>query len=296
VKFTLTTMAARKRKSRRPIIFAPILTTKAQAADLARIYLRMIEPWSRAVEIIGELYARELARVQRRYDSIGKLITDSPEDLGATNDAIAQAINRLILELSPQLRDWAVRTERWHRNKWVRAVLAGTQVDLETLIGPEDERETVDAWLVRNTSLVRDVNEQARGKIADAVLRGFQQRSPVSDVTKEIREATGFARKRARRVAADQTVKLASALDRERQKQAGMEIFRYHHSGKAHPRPWHKDRNGKLYELDSGREVEFVNGEKRYGPDTIEPDDRPGVPPFCGCATAAVLVFDGEVL
>jgi SPP1 gp7 family putative phage head morphogenesis protein len=287
LKFNLASMAARKRKSRRPIVFAPILTTKAQANDLYAIFRRMLEPWSHAPEILAPLYERELNRVLQH---------DSPEDLGATNDAIAQAINRLILELTPDLRRWAFRVEQWHEGKWVRAVLAGAQVDLETLIGPEDVRETVDAWLVRNTSLVRDINEQARGKIADAMLRGHQQRQPVSEVMKEVRAATGFATKRARRVAADQTVKLASALDTERQRQAGMEYFRYRHSGKLHPRPWHKDRNGKLYEINSGREVTFVKGKKRYGPDTIEAGDRPGQPPFCACTTAAVLVFEGEVL
>lgn len=287
MKFSLATMAARKRKSRKPITFRPIETTQAQADDLAAIYARALAPWDDAVEILAELYGRELHRV---------LTTDSPSDLGATTDAIAAVINRLVLELTPALRQWAFRTESWHRGKWVRAVLAGAQVDLETLLGPEDEVETIDAWLVRNTSLVRDINEQARGKIADAVLRGFQQRSPIADVAKEIREATGFARKRARRVATDQTTKLASALDRERQRQAGLDIFKYRHSHKLHPREAHKARDGKLYELATGREVRFVNGKRVYGSDTIAPDDMPGIPPFCACTTQAVLVFEGEEL
>lgn len=285
--FDLAAMAARKRSSRRPVVFRPIVTTRAQADDLYRIYARMLEPWSRAAEIIGPLYQAELERVLQH---------DSPEDLGTTNDSIAQAINRLILELTPDLRRWALRVEKWHRGKWVRAVLSGVEVALDTLIGPEDVRETIDAWLVRNTSLIRDVNEQARSKIADAVLRGYQQRSPVSDVMKEVRAATGFATKRARRIAADQTVKLSSALDDERRRQAGLDFGKYHHSGKKHPREEHRARNGKIYELDTGREVTFVNGRKVYGPDTIEADDRPGIPPFCGCVFAGVLVFEGEVL
>jgi SPP1 gp7 family putative phage head morphogenesis protein len=289
--FSLAAMAARKRKSRKPITFAPIHTTKAQADSLASIYLMMIEAWGRAHEILGDAYRREMVRL-----SDSALTTDSAEDLGATNDAIAQAINRLILELTPQLRRWAVRTEEWHRGKWVRAVLAGAQVDLDLIIGAADVRETVGAWLVRQTSLIRDVNEQARGKVADAVLRGYQQRLPVSEVMKDVREATGFARARARRIAADQTSTLSAALDNERQRQAGINVVKYRHSGKKHPREEHKARDGKLYELDTWREVRFVNGKKVYGADTIEADDRPGIPPFCACVTAAVLVFEGEVL
>jgi SPP1 gp7 family putative phage head morphogenesis protein len=277
MRFSLAAMAARKRKSRRPVTFAPIFPTKAQADDLAAIYLRMLEPWSRAVEIIGGLYEHELARVQSS-DSGGHLTTDSPSDLGATVDSIASAINRLVLELTPTVRRWALRTEEWHRGKWVRAVLAGAQVDLETLLGPEDEAETIDAFLVRNTSLIRDVNEQARSKVADAVLRGLQQRQPVTEITKAIREATGFARKRARRIAADQSVKLSSALDRERQRQAGLDHWKWKHSHKLHPRPEHVARDGKIYT------------------DKTAPEDEPGELPFCGCVRQAVLVFEGEEL
>lgn len=283
-------MTARKRKSTRPVVLSPIITTRAQADDLARIYARMLEPWSRAAEMLSDAYGRELARLT------DGLTTDIPSDIGATVDAIAAAVNRLVLELTPDLRRWAFRTEEWHRGKWARAVLAGVDVAIDTLLGPEDVRETIDAFLVRNTSLIRDINSQARGRIADAVLRGYQQRSPIAEVAKEIREAAGLATKRARRVAADQSVKLASALDRERQRQAGLDIFKYRHSHKLHPRETHKARDGGLYELDTGREVKFVNGEKVYGSDTIAPDDMPGIPPFCACTTQAVLVFEGEVL
>lgn len=264
MRFSLAQMAARKRNSRRPIVFRSILTTAAQTADLEAIYRRMLEPLRRAHEIMAKAYERELARVLQH---------DSADDLGANADDIADAINRLVLELTPDLRRWALRVERWHRGKWVRAVLAGAQVELETIIGAEDMRETIEAFLVRNTSLIRDVNEQARGKIADAVLRGFQQRTPIAEVAKEIRHATNFARARARRIAGDQTVKLASALDRERQRQAGLDHWKWRHSGKLHFREEHKARDGKEYT------------------DATAPEDEPGELPFCGCVRQAVLVF-----
>lgn len=275
MRFSLAAMALRKRKSRRPVTFAAIIPTKAQKDSLAAIYRTMLEPWSRAAEIITDQYGRELAQLS---DSTGQLITDSAADLGATADAVAAAINRLVLELTPELRRWALRQEEWHRGKWVRAVLAGVEVNLDLIIGPSDMRETIDAFLVRNTSLIRDINEQARGRIADAILRGFQQRSPIAEVAKEIREAAGMARARARRVAADQTVKLSSALDRERQRQAGLDHWKWRHSGKLHPRPEHVARDGKLYT------------------DQTAPEDEPGELPFCGCVRQGVLVFEGEVL
>lgn len=289
MRFDLAAMAARKRRSRSPIILRPIITTKAQADSLASIYLTMLAPWNDAAKAMAEAYGRELAQLS---DSGGRLTTDSPEDLGDQPDAIAQAINRLILELSPDLRRWAVRIEEWHRGKWVRAVLSGAAVDLDTIIGSADVRQTIEAWLVRNTSLIRDVNEQARGKIADAVLRGYQQRKPVSEITKEIRVATGFARKRARRIAGDQTVKLASALDAERQRQAGMDVWKWNHSDKLKPRPEHVARDGNLYADDKAHRGKLDNGAEVLAP----PEDLPGELPFCGCVRQAVLVFEGQEL
>lgn len=273
--FSLARMAARKRRGRKPVTFSPIITTKAQADSLGAIYRTILEPWNRAAEILADQYARELAQLS---DSSGQLITDSPADLGATSDAIAQAINRLVLELTPSLRRWALRMEEWHRGKWVRAVLAGVEVNLDLIIGAADVRETIEAFLVRNTSLIRDISEQARGRIADAVLRGYQQRKPTAEVAKEIREAAGMARDRARRVAADQTVKLSSALDRERQRQAGLDHWKWKHSHKLHPRPAHVARDGNIYT------------------DETAPSDEPGELPFCGCVRQACLFFDGVEL
>lgn len=93
-----------------------------------------------------------------------------------------------------------------------------------------------------------------------------------------------MSRRRSINIASDQLSKLTSALDGERMAQAGIEQFLYRHSGKAHPRSWHRARNGKTFELASGMQV--------GGGETIQPDDMPGVPPFCGCRKQAVVTFD----
>lgn len=287
MKYDLASMARRASNRRRLITFRPILTTTAQANDLARIMNRMLAPWLTSRDRITEAYARELARV---------LQTDSINDLVSLFAEIGDEVERLVLELTPAMRDWAFSLERYHRGKWARTVLAGANVDVSYLIGPNDAQEPISSFLARNTALVKDISAQAQGRISDAVYRGLQARTPAREVGKEIAQATGLARKRANRVAADQAVKLSAALDAQRQREAGLDVYKYHASGKLHFRPWHKARNGKLYERDTGRQVIFENGKRSYGPDTIESTDQAGIPPFCGCTTAGVLVLDGEVL
>lgn len=235
------------------------------ATDLFRsVYLPVIQLWqARAGKIVAE-YERTLS----------EMITDSAADVEQELGTVEAEIDRLLLELTPRLRDWAIRIESFHRGRWRGAVLSASGVDLTTLIGPEDVAETLEALISRNAGLVRDISDQARGRIADSVFRGLTNRTAAREVAKEIAEAVGMARDRAKRVAADQLTKATSALDGERMRQAGIEAWIWRHSGKLHYRPEHKARDGKRYTFDK------------------PPADMPGERPFCGCRKQAVVEFD----
>jgi SPP1 gp7 family putative phage head morphogenesis protein len=264
--FDLRAMAMRAtNRRRRTVTFRPIFTTKAQADSLAIIYLRTVKLIEQRSARLVEIYRRTLEQ---------KLRTDSVDELGVEIDEVDAALRRLVLELTPDLRRWAFREEEWHRGKWKRSVLDAVSVSLETMLGPEEIRETLEAFVKRNVGLVRNVSDEARGRIADSVFRGFQRRAPAVEVAKEIREAVKMARARSIRIAGDQTVKLASALDAERQRQAGLTQWQWAHSGKRHFRPEHLARDGNVYT------------------DETAPEDLPGMLPFCGCVRRAMLSFD----
>lgn len=256
-----------RRPSKRPIALAKIGTTKAQADTLAGVYLRIVAAWSAAAPTIVAAYARSLSELQM----------DSADDIRSGMDGIDAEIQRLVLQLTPDLRQWAVRTEQVHRGKWIQSVLSATEVNLETILTAGDVNETLQSTIEWNVSLVRDVSAEVRQRISNAVFSGLQQRKPANEVAKEISEAAGMARARARRIASDQTIKLGERLNRARQEQAGLTHFKWRHSGKRHPRSWHLGRDGKVYP--------WVNS-------GIPADDMPGVPPFCGCTAQGVVTFE----
>jgi SPP1 gp7 family putative phage head morphogenesis protein len=261
--FDLTAMARRQTNRRGALVtLRPIFPTKAQAESLALIYVKAVRLIEQRRDRLVSIYAKTLGQ-SLQHDSINDIDVDINE--------MDAALRRLVLELTPSLRRWAFSEERWHRGKWQRNVLDAVSVTLETMLGPEDVREQIEAFVARNVALVRNVSDEARGRIADSVFRGFQRRAPAVEVAKEIREATGMARKRAIRIAGDQTVKLASALDGERIRQAGLDEWKWRHSGKVHFRPEHKERDGNVYS------------------DETAPDDLPGQLPYCGCVRQAVL-------
>lgn len=286
MRYDLATLARRQRNIRRSsIVLRDIVPPSTLATDLFRgSYLPVITAWTDALPRIEAAYARTLSEITQ----------DSPADVRAEIDGAAAAIDRLALLLSPGLRDWAITVDRFVRNRWRGAVLSAVGVDLQTMMGPEDARETLETVLERNVALISDVTAQAKGRISDAVFRGLSERKPAREVAKDIRTAVDMGRDRSVRIASHQLSALSSDLARERRRDAGLEIFAWHHSRKLHPRTEHQRRDGNLYTENPALVGKKVGGEEvRAAP---QASDRAGIPPYCGCRERAVMVFsfDGE--
>lgn len=275
-RFNLAHIARARSRKRGRRTFRPITPTSALAADLAAIYLPVVREWQAAIDPLLAEYERTLAAIT----------TDSAADMQRVVEQTESGLLRLFLTLAPRLRDWALRVERWHRDKWIGAALSASGIDLSTLLTVGDVQETVGTVVARNVELVRNVSDQARSRMADIVFRGVQQRKAARDVAAELRESVAMSRRRALNIAADQAQKLTSELDTQRMAQAGVEKFKYFHSGKVHPRSWHLKRDGRIYDLETWKEI--------GGDDVIEVGDRPGEPPFCGCKKLAVIEWDDE--
>jgi len=262
--------------------------------DLAGIYLRVVREWqSLSRSVILPAYALAVARdnlrrewshadAQQALRDHARAFLDgvSPvvllDDVNEGADAMRRAegwLTRVVAELSSALGTWAVRSEEYHRKEFRKGVLNATTVDLNTMLGPWGARETIETVMARNMALIRNVSDQTRDRIADIFFRNYQLRTPLREVAKQISEATGLARDRSLRIASDQTVKMAAALDEERQREVGIDEWIWRHSGKVHFRPEHKARNGKHYKWSTARSV--LKG------------DLPGVLPFCGCKAQA---------
>ncbi|KEZ17178.1 hypothetical protein CP98_03676 [Sphingobium yanoikuyae] len=279
--FSLPRMA-RQAGKRRDIVLRPIIPTQAAATDLAAIYAPAWQIWSDNID-----------RILAGYDpqplpTADTLTVDTVDQVQAAISSVAQEfLTILTARIAPGLRQWAVKAERTHRSKWSAAIKAGVGVDLDMILSAQPVEERLGTFLARNVALVQNVSDQAQGRIADAVFRGYEQRTPVREVAKEIREATGMGRDRAIRIASDQNSKLSSQLDRERQAEAGLTQFKWRHSGKVHPRSWHKARDGKVYFSRSGKPVD--------GGEAIPADDRAGMAPWCGCREQAYIALLDEV-
>lgn len=264
MRIDLARMIRRAGKTRQPYIVVPAITpTKAQEQDLLTIYMRVVREWGRQIpERVMPVYERTL----------GEGIRDSADDVNAEMETVAAALNRLVITLGPALEDWVVRVEEWHRSRFANT-FTPYGVDLATMLGRGDVAQTLQAVLAENLSLIRSLNDQLRNGISGAVFRGLANRTPATEVAREIKNATGIARKRAELIAADQLQKLTGRLDQERQEQVGSRRFKWRHSEKRFPRPEHVARDGKIFRWDS----------------EVGKNDPPGRAIRCGCRAQAII-------
>lgn len=276
-RFHLATLARRQRNIRRSsIVLRDIAPPAILATDLFRqAYLPVIAAWTQALPRINAEYERTLSTMTQ----------DSPADVQREVDDAASALQRLLLLLTPEIRDWAFSIERWHRGKWRGAVLAATGVDLGTMIGPEDMRQSLETAIEWNVSLVKDVSDQIRQRIGNAVFDGLRNRTPAREVAKAISDAVGLGRDRSLRIASDQLSKLSNSLADERRREAGIMAWEWVHGRKLHPRASHVMRNGNYYSDDDAGVGSEINGKKLLTP----PEDRPGQLPFCSCRSRSVI-------
>jgi uncharacterized protein with gpF-like domain len=283
-RYNLAQLARRQKNIRRRSITLPeIAAPQMMAQDLfASCYRPIIDLWASATPTIVAEYERTLSVMTQ----------DSAADIQGQIDRTAAEAYRIALTLTPSLRSWALKVERYVRTRWTNAVRAATSVDLSTMLGPEDVRETLEAYLQWNADLIADVSGEIRKRIADEVFSGLTQNKPVREVAKAINEKVALGRARSQRIAADQTSKISTSLAAERRREAGLTVFAWHHSAKKHPRKDHQARDGLYYsELasDVGRKVDG-----KVVHQAPERSERAGQLPFCGCRERGVLAFEWD--
>lgn len=267
---------ARAQGVRRSRPLPNIVPTKAQRDQLRGIYLQVVAAWVNGAT----------ARLLPEYRAT---VTDSIPEYESKEAALAHEVEVLVANLTVTggaLDVWASGVERWHRNRVISGALSAARVDLSTMLSPFDVRQTVQEAIAWNTSLIRNVSEDMRQRIANVFFAGFRTGTPPRTIGREIADVAGIGRRRANNIAADQTTKLSAALDRARQAELGLSAWRWNSSHVVNYRPEHLARDGKLY----GNSAKEAKERGLNAP----PADLPGELIRCSCTRQAWLLLEGE--
>lgn len=240
-----------------------IEATAAHKDRLRQTYMRVVLYWERQVR-------------EKLMPAYRSAVSDSFNDFERELEQAEQGARVLIAGLTiagGEIPQWASVVEAWHRNRVIAGALSAAKVDVSTLLSPFDAQRTVQEAIAWNTSLISNVSEDMRERIANAFFAGFRAQTPPAVLGREITKATGIGRRRAKNIAADQTVKLSAALDRARQAEMGLTEWVWRSSHKINYRPDHLARDGKHY-------ANTDHFAERHGLNK-PPSDQPGELPYC---------------
>lgn len=247
---------------KKPIELREVEPTKAQSDDLARIYLQVVRLWRDQAKIIVDGF---------NPPPVG-IVSDSVEETESEISEAEVIATALLALLLLRVKEWSDRLYAWHLRKWVSMVLSKTGVDLSAFLSSSAARAEIQASLAWNASLVRNLSDEMRDKISNAVWSSWKAGDTKEELARRLDHILKLGRKRALRIAIDQTNKLSSDLDRARMIELGINDWIWVHNKNPNPRHFHVERDGKAFNWTNRR-----------------PPDLPGELPFCGCKARAVI-------
>ena len=158
----------------------------------------------------------------------------------------------------------------------------------------------LESSVVKNVSLIKTIPEQYFTKIESLIHENVTQGRTGGNLIADIRALNNVTKKRAKLIARDQTSKLVSNLNMERQKAVGIPGYQWRNSkdervrGKSNPNGLYKksrfdhwSREGKYYLWEySSKKIIAPNGKPYNNPPA---DGHPGQPIQCRCTADPVI-------
>lgn len=114
--------------------------------------------------------------------------------------------------------------------QWQKTV--NKQFDFEPFTFEGWRDPLLNAWVVRNVSLIKGLTDEYRKKIVDTILEGNRKGLSVNELKKNLKQINNtFSNYRTDLIARDQINKLNSQLSAQRQRDAGVETYYWRNSG-----------------------------------------------------------------
>lgn len=227
--------------------------------------------WSRAniIEAVAAERAAYMASADVHIqvgDAIGDTLRGIFENLRRTAETAAAAAEA-------RVRGAMAREAVRHMRRWIGSIRVGVQVDVSALVSEQDVTDLLSLRGEEFARLIRNVSDDVRNRIAQETIRAVTEGRTNENIARSLREIEGIGRARAKLIARDQASKLNAALNEFRQRQAGVERYRWRSMmDPPRARANHMERNNRIYSWSSPPS-----------------DGHPGHAINCRCRALAVL-------
>ncbi len=177
------------------------------------------------------------------------------------NDAYAQTLEQAFENLRKAYVDIGVNakivsnsfvgnTNNVNKSRFYKAMEDAVGVNLETIIQGEGLDDVLIASTQENVALIRSIPEEYFKKIETLVYSSTTQGNTAGSMIKQIQKIGRTTTKRAKLIARDQSSKLNSVLNQQRQQNLGVEEYVWRTSGDERVRENHRAKNGKTFRWD----------------------------------------------
>lgn len=159
-------------------------------------------------------------------------------------------------------RTFVGRANKRHREKFYESVLDVLGVDMAGIVSEQKLGPILKLKTQENVALITSIPSQYLDQVERAVYQHVihGQRGKVT-LAQKIQEIGDVSAKRAKFIARDQTAKLVSAMNRERNLALGIESYRWRTSKDERVRPTHRVKEGKTFRWDDPPEDTGAPGE-----------------------------------
>lgn len=157
------------------------------------------------------------------------------------------------------------------------AIRRAVGVDLSGALSNDGIREAMAEAIKANVALITDIPKEYFSKLEKAIGKSWESGVRWEDIAAEVERVGDVTESRAKIIARDQTSKMNSAFNKERQTSIGIEKYQWQTSEDERVRESHAELDGQTFSWDDPPEVD---GEPA----------NPGEPILCRCV--AIPVFD----
>lgn len=137
-----------------------------------------------------------------------------------------------------------------NKQRFYAAMENAVGVDLRQVLQNENLTDILIATTRENVALIRSIPDEYLKKVETIVFTGTTQGRSAVSMLKQIQKLGKVTESRARLIARDQTSKLNSALNQQRQQNLGIEEYIWRTSGDERVRSSHAAKNGKRFRWD----------------------------------------------
>jgi SPP1 gp7 family putative phage head morphogenesis protein len=242
-------------------------------AGLAIAYQRKLE------SLVDDMQASLLYWLKSAYRAnTPELASDAvpANELNAKMRELSRRWQRNFNRGSGELAEWFAKSSADRTDTALHAALSRAGFSVRFTLS-DGARDVINATTFENVSLIKSIAQQHLAEVEGIVMRSVSQGRNLRTLTDELQVRYQITRKRAVRIAHDQTNKASASIQRTRQRELGVtEAVWKHSNGGKHPRESHVAMDGKRYDVNEGA---LIDGKRIW----------PGTEIWCRCYSKAVL-------